>query len=599
MKKEHEVSLSARLFRLLKTGSAGCAALSFIFLLHFLGSGCCPRKPKSPGKPPICSAKYPTRQPIRSRVLPKDLKLFNLGGATHPPAGVQLLLRTRAAGEPYDRLRLEDLVIMEDGAALPRQQTALIHQELGTEGTTLFLVDRSGALSDAGQIPRLQRWLWRVLRSVSRRQKIGLASFDGRAELDIHSDFTRDLTALTEAVGKLGKARPMDRSRNLYGAMDKAISLLLSQVPRLKRRFAIRTLVLITTGPDVANRLEHDLLYRKMEIQSNEGMLMFAIGLGPRIDKVTIEEMGQTEHLTFKSYHRFDDASAAAFARRLVKHWASHRVLSVCSNRRGGTHALSVSLRSSKSQAVSYTYDARGFASGCVADFHRFDCSYVQCGGPSGSSCQGCPRGKLCHDHLCIDARKVIRERRRRIYWERLAEQAFQKKLREHWSWLSSCWKQREENKKSWKAYHLGQRIYKKSDCGFRIMAELGFRGYPKPRGAAGALLLGWSFPKLVEVHAGIGFSLLHAMLLLQARFKVFSYSFLDLMVVPRLGFSLNKSRRIYEADALLGLRFRIRRYIGLYAMFGPGVAHTALTTKSVDRTGFILPIWMGVETLF
>ena len=45
---------------------------------------------------------------------------------------------------------------------------------------------------------------------------------------------------------------------------------------------------------------------------------------------------------------------------------------------------------------ISNTYDATGFTAGCNPEWMLSDCSFIECGGPAGSTCGSCPAGRGC-----------------------------------------------------------------------------------------------------------------------------------------------------------------------------------------------------------
>ena len=113
-------------------------------------------------------------------------------------------------------------------------------------------------------------------------------------------------------------------------------------------------------------------------------------------------------------------------------------------------------------------------------------------------------------------------------------------------------------------------------------------------------MFIGWSFPRWVEIHAGVGFTLETQILLLQSRVRVYTWSLLDVIVVPRLGYGFGEDiSRLYEASVMAGLRLRFGHNISFYVMIGPGVAHTELKETKQKKTRFILPFWGGPELRF
>jgi hypothetical protein len=545
----------------------------------------------------VCQvAKKPS--PIR-RSTPRGLRLQGLYGTIRPPAGVELLVRAHTGGEPYTGTELEDLLVTEDGHRLDRDDTAFLPQRVGTARFTVLLVDMSGNLVDSGRLTHLTKGLHELVDNLPRDHAVCLAAFDGRPKLQLLQTFTKDRAKLRKAISALSRFQVKDSSCNLFGAMNEAVKLLQKQRSAIAGRLVLRSVVIFSGSGDRANRVSHDALYRMIENKLKSGFLFFAIGLGSGADPVVVEEMGQTEHFTFEMVEKWAADGAKRVSSRLKKHWASHFVLSVCSQKRGGSHTLAIAPVTNPRSAVEFTYEADTFSGGCRADWHRSDCRLVECGGPEDTSCRRCPAGLACHRGQCVET-EVARKRQRELEAaNRRAKEAYEKKKKRFLEEFRRCQKRRERVLAERESYERKLDAYHQADCGFRIMGECGARAYPEPRGAAGAFLLGWSFPRWVELHAGIGFSLDHVVAIFQSRIRAYTWSVLDLIVVPRLGFGFGSDTRIYELSAMAGVRVRVGNTLSLYAVIGPGFSHTKLRSPKEEKNGFIAPFWGGTEWRF
>lgn len=318
------------------------------------------------------------------------------------------------------------------------------------------------------------------------------------------------------------------------------------------------------------------------------------MGLGPQVDRIVLEELGQAEHAHAARLDQWTDETMRRLAARIRGHWESHGVVSICSPRRAGTHVLAVAPRGQSGPGSRFVFDATGFTGGCAAAWDKSVCRFVTCGGPEGSACATCPAGQVCRDHVCVDARIEQEAAARAAAQRRRAEANQAREEVERLRLLRTCRREQHQIGQRYDAWVARQARGEKPDCGFRLQAELGARAFPVPRGVAGAVLVGLAWARRVEVQAGVGFSAAHGVLLAQLPIRLYSRRWLDLLVVPRAGVGFGQGMVLAEAEAFLGVRLRVHRHLALYGLMGPGVAYTH--KQDISRTSFTLPFWLGME---
>lgn len=525
------------------------------------------------------------------------LKLRLVSGRARKPASVQMLFKAEVQGRPFTGLRAGDLVLSEETVAATTAlgSPKLLPLSAAAMTQTLVLVDLTGDLATAGRRTQLQHRLRTLIRRLLSTQSVALVAFDGGPGIRVLQSFTDDTTLLEAALTKLPSLKARDTSRNLHGAVAAALGEIELYGAQAAPRFELSSLLVITSGPDLAGRKTASDLRRLLGSHRRQGTLLFAVGVGPWAGKPVVRTLGQTASFTFSSHAKLDSAAAKRIALTLRSHVESHYVLSHCSARRQGNHRLLLTARG-HSASVSYQYDAYGFGAGCDATGLAASCKALQCGGPPGSTCHRCAAGLRCYRNRCLSrslaAEFLAEDRARRRAMAVAANRERENQAQVH----RACLSRRSVQQRQWRDYRLAKRAFLEADCGFRAQVELGSRAYPVPEGVAGAVLAGWSLGRWLELQGGLGFSLKHAVGLAQARIKFFRWRILDLMVVPRVGVGGSKQTLLVSAELLFGLRLKLGRYIGLYALVGPGYAYARQQDADLTKQSFILPFWLGAE---
>lgn len=570
------------------------ALLAMLAMLAMLAAvGCCPKRPIQP--PPMDSCKRPAR--TMTRRLPLGLKLRLVSGRARPPATVQMLFTAQVLGRPFTGLRAADLTLSEETVASrkPLGRPVLLPLGAAAMTQTMVLVDITGDLQAPRRRAMLQQRLSTIVRRLLGTQSVALAVFDGGAGIRVLQSFTHQPALLEAALKRLPTLTARDPSRNLNGAVVAALREIELYGAQASPRFELSTLVVITSGPDLAARTKPADLRRLVGSHHRQGTLLFGVGVGPWAGKPVLRTIGKTAYFTFADHSQFDAAAAKRLAHTLRSHVESHYVLSHCSSRRQGNHRLHLGARGRRT-SLSYDFDAFGFRGGCNATRLAHSCKVIQCGGPPGSACHRCAESKQCYRNRCLPrylAQEFLAEDRAR---QKATVAAAKRAQAERMQIYRTCLSQRSEQQRRWQVFRQRKQRFDQADCGLRFLAELGSRGYPPPKGVAGALLAGWSLGRWLELHGGLGFSTIHAVGLVQARLKVLRWRILDLMVIGRFGVGGGEQSLLLHADLLLGFRLKLGRYLGLYAAVGPGYAYASQQNADVTKQSFVLPFWLGAE---
>jgi hypothetical protein len=285
--------------------------------------------------------------------------------AVQKPSNVALYFSVETrGGEPVPGLSAESFQIYEDGRLVSpfESKQTILNPEVAVVHYTLLLLDLSGSIVESGSLPLLQEHAASFAGDVTQLHHIGVAGFDGRAEVIPLVGFTTNSNAVKSSLGRLSGFRPKDPSTNLNGAVVAAIDVLEKELEHSKQPVRFATLVIFTDGTDRAHRVsEREMLDRVEQSRVN----VFVIGVGGEIDLDQLSKMSTAGFVTAQ-----DMATVgAAFDRVAALIEASaHKfyLLSYCSPARAGVHELKVVANANETSGeLTHTFNADGFGPNC------------------------------------------------------------------------------------------------------------------------------------------------------------------------------------------------------------------------------------------
>lgn len=318
------------------------------------------------------------------------------GGAgliTSLPARVSLLFRVdTCAGEPVPGLDASAFVLSEDGRTVSTFESQQRVRPKGEQYrlSSLVVLDLSGSMLRSGEFPQLKAAAAKYVQSVlasADGQRVGLMTFDGREKPQLLVDFTSNAGALLAGLESLSVPecrvsadcagfvdrrtcagwRCVDDSTNLNGAIVNALDVLDAQLAATDVAWRDGALVLFTDGTDQASRVSPAAAMERARATSSH---LFTVGLGGEVDEGALRAYGRDGYWPVERADKLEDAFAQVAAR--VNGLANRfYLLEYCSPKRGGTHTLKVTVRSTARDGstlvggYSGQFDASGFASGC------------------------------------------------------------------------------------------------------------------------------------------------------------------------------------------------------------------------------------------
>jgi hypothetical protein len=535
---------------------------------------------------------------------------MRLRPVTFQPRGTSnlwLLFQVRTCGadsRPVTELegRDKEFELREDGCKISvyeSQQTILPHQ-IGAKMYALLLLDLSGSVQKSGQLATLQSRAREFVRRMVSNMEVAVAAFDGSPEIHELTGYTSDPARLKAAIDGLSSWKEKDPSTNLYGAYIRGFAHLEAKLGSVADQISRGALVIVTDGTDQAGRYTEAQAERVgARYVATEKYSAYAIGVGGEIDCKTLEKLaqgGRSYCYRGRGWQEFDAGAIERIARGIEEEGRSYHVLSYCSPKRAGKHRVALRVAPGVARTepgpITFEFDATGFGPGCDADAVLQDERIVRCGAPRSAPCD---EGYTCRRYRCVSEAELAQEQRDRAAAERERRMAYEQEREAVERSYRGCQAQREVAGREWAAYRPRLAAYQAADCGFRLRLEGGLRLVPAPDGVAGAVLLGWAFPRWAELALGVGFW--PAAMIFETRIKPWTWRWLDLLVVPRLAVGLMTTPWTLEAEVLLGLRARLGRHFALYAQLGPGYGRSHW--GALRRERFILPGWLGAEFRF
>lgn len=153
------------------------------------------------------------------------------------------------------RLTAEDFTLYEDGHALPTDSTrqVLLDKNRVAAHHTLVLFDLSDTTDPIVQ-REVRDSVWFFVDRVEETQSVSVYGYDGSAKIRLIADFPRQAKSRELPLAERLALPKGDRSRNLHGAIIEASDVLEKRLSWSGRSLRFGTLVVFSSGPDLAAR---------------------------------------------------------------------------------------------------------------------------------------------------------------------------------------------------------------------------------------------------------------------------------------------------------------------------------------------------------
>lgn len=277
------------------------------------------------------------------------------------PGQVAVYVAVSDGDKPLTDLGTDDFAVYEDGEKLDSSQVKLsvLNPEPYVEHQALLLIDTSG--SDAAALaPAVAAFV----RKARDSQAVSVYAFDGSDSIRKISDFPKEVASKEPQTVDLG-AKGGDASRNLNGAVLRALDELDGALAKSTKPVHVGTLVVVTRGGDLAGRATDEQLRSRLA-QSRAYIYAITIGEGARFEQIGRNGTAQaTSAATAQS--TLEQAAAATAS---LQH--AHYLLAYCSPARAGQRLLRVEVsrkqgdeKRARTGGAELRFDASGFDAQC------------------------------------------------------------------------------------------------------------------------------------------------------------------------------------------------------------------------------------------
>jgi hypothetical protein len=256
-----------------------------------------------------------------------------LATAAQRPSNVGAYVAVSDGETPLSELQSSNFHVYENGQLVPSEQTqlTLLDPNLVAAHQVVLLVDMSGAKTAEARTLAAKAALGFV-QKVAPREAVSVFAFDGGQNLVPIAALPRGNQAVTMAA--LESFTPRDSSRNLNGAVVAGLSKLEMALAQSGKVVRVGTLVVYSSGPDVAGRVNRDDAHDKVW---ESPYSVIAIGVAQDAD--AIEDLARSALVRSQAADTLPIAFEEA-ASRTIDELESHYLVSYCSPARAGTRRL-------------------------------------------------------------------------------------------------------------------------------------------------------------------------------------------------------------------------------------------------------------------
>lgn len=289
--------------------------------------------------------------------------------ASSKPSNVAALVAVTRDDSAVEGLSLSAFRIEEDGQTIDPVAANARLLEPGSVAAfhTVLLLDLGHGTSEAKRRD-LSRAAAVFVQRVRQGQSVTVLGFDGSPNLRTLGEFALDPAGTgPEQLESITSVLPSDRSRNLRGAVVKALSLLDARLGTSQHPVKLGTLVVFSRGPDIAGRLAEDELEDRLDASGHRNVF-----IGVQGDVSDNAESRLARH--GKELAQSEETLPIAFeetASLVSSLIGQYYLLSYCSPSRAGLRKLEVTvtvpLPDGKDETDSFSaeFDSQGFGPGC------------------------------------------------------------------------------------------------------------------------------------------------------------------------------------------------------------------------------------------
>ncbi len=254
--------------------------------------------------------------------------------------------------------------VYDNGQLVPSDQTdlTLLDPMLVAQAHTVLLVDMSSATTPEARA-RVAKAARGFVEKVTRREAVSVFAFDGAAQLTSIATFPRGDQKVSLAALESFTSR--DASRNLNGAVVAGVGKLTQALAQGGKLIRLGTLVIFSSGPDVAGRASSDDAH---DAVWNSPYDVVAVGVAEKADAV--ENLARSGLIRAQADSTLPIAFEEA-ADKTLEQLEKHYLVSFCSPARAGKRQLRLEVTYTNKEGeerhgdFETEFSANGFGPGC------------------------------------------------------------------------------------------------------------------------------------------------------------------------------------------------------------------------------------------
>lgn len=292
------------------------------------------------------------------------LNVEPIATAAQRPSNVAAYLAVTDGDVAIDELMTSNFRIYENDQLVPAEQSGLtlLDRSVAAAHHAILLLDMSQATRPEARALAAKAAAGFV-EKLSPHESVAVFAFDGSEGLVAIASVPKG--GPTPSMAALEAFTPRDPSRNLNGAILAALAKLDATLAQSGKPVKIGTLVVFASGPDLAGRVDADVVHDKVWEGSHD---VIAVGVGEKADSISsLARRGLVRAQAENTLPIALEEAAIKARSELEKYY----LLSYCSPARAGERRLRVEVTYVTKEGQEHKGDfetdfsARGFGAGC------------------------------------------------------------------------------------------------------------------------------------------------------------------------------------------------------------------------------------------
>lgn len=294
----------------------------------------------------------------------RQLEVEPIATSFSHPSNVAVFMAVSDGETGLSELSPSSFRVYENGQLVPSDQTELTLLDINqvSQAHAVLLVDMSAATTPEAR-SALAKATRGFVEKVTRREAVTVLAFDGSSQPLPIATFARGDAKISLAA--LESFTPRDASRNLNGAVVAGLTRLKQAVAQGGKPIRLGTLVVYSSGPDVAGRVNGDDAHDAVWESPFD---VIGVGIAEKAD--VVENFARSGLIRAQAESTLPIAFEEA-ADKTIEQLEKHYLVSFCSPGRAGTRQLRLEVTYANKEGderhgnFETEFNAAGFGPGC------------------------------------------------------------------------------------------------------------------------------------------------------------------------------------------------------------------------------------------